>query len=127
MNTAILNQELNLTNAEANEFDALALVGEALEIKAQIEALTARDKAIRGELADLIGLGSTKIGDYNVSVTIPNRWTTEGKTRFVEDYPIENYPHLYKTPEPNTGAADKIQSIDTNQYKSLGTITVTIR
>jgi len=122
----MLNTELDLTAAEAEEFEAIAYVEDIQNIKARIAILKQEEQEARDQLALLLDYGSHQVGDYKVSVTSPAKWTPATKTKFAEQYPADLFPYLYKL-ELDTKAADTISHIDTTAYKVRETIVVSIR
>jgi len=101
--------------------------GRVLNLTERIEALEAERAAERQALADQLGTGSHECGAYKVIVTLPNRWTREGKAAFQAMYPRDRFAQFYKLPELNTAVIDKMQpAIDTTGFKALGDPTVRI-
>jgi len=119
----------------ASHFDPSAIVLDSVNLVIaladDIERLEQRREEHKKFLADTLGVGTHEVGGYKVSVTLPNRWTIDGKKAFKNEYPLDGYPHFYKAPDVNTKAADTILNENTpgytDQWKALGDPVVTIR
>jgi hypothetical protein len=119
-----------MVNPETSTLTSLEVVEKVLQIEAEIKELEEARGTWRLALANLLGdLGTHPVGNYTVVVSLPNRWTTDGKTSFRADYPADKYPHFYFS-ELSTKAADTVLNKQTegltNKYKALGDPTIRI-
>jgi len=121
MATQILTLDpIDLSASENAELDNLALIAEIQELQAQQESLKARENELRTVLINSLDIGSHRIGEHKVSVTLPERWTKAGKEKFASLYPFNRYPDYYKAPELAVTVVNKIFGDKVSQYKNPG-------
>lgn len=110
-----------LTPEQTAELEQLAM--HRAKIAEEVKNLEDLRKEYDEKIADLAGEGTTKAGNYKVTVTVPRRLDPK---KIEEAFPVAAHPEFYKRAVDTTAVKDHVAKVDLAQYQTAGSPSVRI-